>query len=52
MGFKSYKINIYIYHRLVGGVRAAMYNAITLEEVKILVDFMTKFQERNPQYFV
>lgn len=37
-------------HRLVGGVRAAMYNAMTLDEVKILVEFMTKFQERNPQY--
>jgi len=36
----------------VGGVRAAMYNAITLEEVEILVDFMTKFRERNPQYSV
>lgn len=36
--------------RLVGGVRAAMYNAMTLDEVKILVEFMTKFQEQNPQY--
>ncbi|XP_050419936.1 probable phosphoserine aminotransferase [Adelges cooleyi] len=37
-------------HRLVGGIRAAMYNAITVEEVKVLADFMTSFQERNPQF--
>lgn len=42
-------IYLFIY-RLVGGIRAAMYNALTLEEVKILVDFMIEFQERNPQY--
>ncbi|XP_050547088.1 probable phosphoserine aminotransferase [Daktulosphaira vitifoliae] len=37
-------------HRLVGGIRAAMYNAMTLDEVKVLTDFMIKFQERHPQF--
>lgn len=34
-------------HRLVGGMRASIYNAMTLEGVKALVDFMKKFAEEN-----
>lgn len=34
-------------HRLVGGMRASIYNAMTLDGVKALVDFMKKFAEEN-----
>ena len=34
-------------HRSVGGMRASIYNAMPLEGVKALVDFMTKFEEKN-----
>ncbi len=34
-------------HRLVGGIRASIYNAMTLEGVEYLVDFMKKFEEEN-----
>ena len=34
-------------HRLVGGMRASIYNAMTLDGVKALVDFMKKFAEAN-----
>lgn len=34
-------------HRSVGGVRVSLYNAITVEEVSILVTFMLDFQENN-----
>lgn len=34
-------------HRLVGGIRASIYNAMPLEGVKKLVDFMKKFEEEN-----
>ena len=30
-------------HRLVGGMRASIYNAMSFEDVKALVDFMKKF---------
>ena len=30
-------------HRSVGGLRVSMYNALSVEEVKILVEFMRKF---------
>ncbi|KAJ3401427.1 hypothetical protein HDU80_006039 [Chytriomyces hyalinus] len=33
-------------HRSVGGVRASLYNAMTLENVEILVAFMKEFQAR------
>uniref|UniRef100_A0A0K0FY04 Phosphoserine aminotransferase n=1 Tax=Strongyloides venezuelensis TaxID=75913 RepID=A0A0K0FY04_STRVS len=33
-------------HRSVGGIRASIYNAITLDEVKTLVEFMKKFQTK------
>ncbi|MGD9964193.1 MAG: 3-phosphoserine/phosphohydroxythreonine aminotransferase, partial [Candidatus Izemoplasmatales bacterium] len=33
-------------HRSVGGMRASIYNAMPLEGVKALVDFMTKFERK------
>lgn len=35
-------------HRSVGGLRASIYNAMSLNGVKALVDFMREFQQRNP----
>ncbi|OCU01135.1 hypothetical protein XELAEV_18006921mg [Xenopus laevis] len=32
-------------HRSVGGIRASLYNAVTVEDVQKLADFMTSFQE-------
>lgn len=34
-------------HRSVGGIRASIYNAMPLEGVKALLDFMKKFEEEN-----
>lgn len=34
-------------HRSVGGMRASIYNAMPLEGVKVLVDFMKRFMEKN-----
>lgn len=34
-------------HRLVGGIRASLYNAITVGEVKILADFMKSFRNKH-----
>ena len=34
-------------HRLVGGMRASIYNAMTLDGVKALVEFMEKFAKEN-----
>jgi phosphoserine aminotransferase len=34
-------------HRSVGGCRASIYNAISLEAVKVLVDFMKEFARKN-----
>ncbi|MDR0933014.1 MAG: 3-phosphoserine/phosphohydroxythreonine transaminase [Victivallales bacterium] len=34
-------------HRLVGGCRASIYNAMPIEGVKALVDFMKKFEQDN-----
>ena len=34
-------------HRLVGGMRASIYNAMTLEGVKALVEFMKDFAKKN-----
>lgn len=33
-------------HRSVGGIRASLYNAVTLDEVKLLVKFMEEFQRK------
>jgi len=35
-------------HRSVGGLRASLYNAVTLEGTRKLVEFMKEFQEKNP----
>ena len=34
-------------HRSVGGIRASIYNAVPLESVKALVDFMGEFESKN-----
>ena len=34
-------------HRSVGGMRASIYNAMTLEGVEKLAEFLKEFQERN-----
>ena len=34
-------------HRSVGGMRASIYNAVPLEGVQALVDFMDDFAKRN-----
>ena len=34
-------------HRSVGGMRASIYNAMSLEGVQALVDFMEKFEKEN-----
>ena len=34
-------------HRSVGGMRASIYNAMTLEGVQALVNFMKEFQRKN-----
>jgi phosphoserine aminotransferase len=34
-------------HRLVGGMRASIYNAMSLEGVKALVEFMENFAKNN-----
>ena len=33
-------------HRSVGGIRASLYNAVSLEAVRALVQFMHEFQQR------
>ncbi len=34
-------------HRLVGGMRASIYNAMPVEGVQALIDFMKKFETEN-----
>ena len=34
-------------HRLVGGMRASIYNAMPIEGVEALVKFMEKFEKEN-----
>ena len=34
-------------HRTVGGMRASIYNAMPIEGVRALVDFMEKFEKEN-----
>lgn len=34
-------------HRLLGGIRASLYNAITLKQCEILVDFMKEFAKKH-----
>lgn len=35
-------------HRSVGGIRASIYNAMPIEGVQALIDFMTEFKSANP----
>jgi phosphoserine aminotransferase len=35
-------------HRSVGGCRASLYNAMPVEGVQALIDFMTEFKAANP----
>ena len=34
-------------HRTVGGMRASIYNAMPVEGIKALVEFMAKFEREN-----
>ena len=34
-------------HRTVGGMRASIYNAMPIERVEVLVEFMKKFEKEN-----
>lgn len=34
-------------HRSVGGIRASLYNAMSIEETKVLVNFMREFRDHN-----
>ena len=34
-------------HRLVGGMRASIYNAVPVEGVRALVDYMTEFEKEH-----
>ena len=34
-------------HKSVGGMRASIYNAVSLQGVQVLVDFMNDFAKRN-----
>jgi phosphoserine aminotransferase len=34
-------------HRSVGGLRASIYNALTIESVQVLVQYMKEFQQKN-----
>lgn len=43
-GFKNIKG-----HRSVGGMRASIYNAMPIEGVKALIEFMDKFAKENPK---
>ena len=36
-------------HRSVGGMRASIYNAMPMEGVEALVEFMKKFAAENPK---
>ena len=34
-------------HKAVGGLRASLYNAMPMEGVRVLVEFMREFQKRH-----
>ena len=40
-------IAVLFYRRTVGGIRASLYNAVTYEDVELLIQFMRKFQVDN-----
>lgn len=35
-------------HRSVGGIRASLYNAVSIDDVNLLVKFMIEFQKQHP----
>lgn len=42
-----FKLNIIIFnYRLVGGIRASLYNAVTIEEVEKLAEYMMWFYQK------
>lgn len=43
----KYLSSICLYYRSVGGLRASLYNAITIEETRRLQDFMLEFMRAN-----
>ena len=34
-------------HRSVGGIRASIYNAVTIKAIETLVEFMAQFEKQN-----
>ncbi len=34
-------------HRVLGGIRASIYNAVTIDQVKTLANFMETFEKNN-----
>ena len=34
-------------HRVLGGIRASIYNAMTIDGVKVLANFMESFESKN-----
>jgi len=34
-------------YRDLGGIRVSMYNAVTVENIRVLVDFMEEFVKKN-----
>lgn len=36
-------------HRSVGGIRAALFNALSYEEIELLADFMKDFKESHKE---
>ena len=44
---QAYYMCITCINRSVGGIRISLYNAVELEETRILVDFMKDFMKRN-----
>lgn len=38
---------VFTFHRNVGGIRASIYNAVTVEEVETLSKYMKDFQKKH-----
>lgn len=48
-GEKRYNLKELKGHRSVGGIRAAIFNAISYEEIQTLVFYMKEFQQKHQQ---
>lgn len=46
-GAKNHNLRELKGHRSVGGIRAAIFNALSYEEVQSLVDYMKQFQAKH-----